>query len=267
MTTVVTKQPSETFAYTFDFTDRIGDSAVALSSIVALTATASGLVSGSAAVTKSGEIIDGQGVNVWLAGGTQDEDYVLLCKVTADNGETYELDGILRVLDASSYLVVEDGTGLAGANSYVTLAQADTYLRARDRATTWDALDAQTKAGRLIMATAYLDAAVQWAGEINTSIQALGWPRTGAVDKHGRALASNAVPTAVAHAVIEIAQAGDITTERSRAATVKTVGPITVEYASESDVSQGPGRYAFALALVSDLVRASAAGAIRLVRA
>lgn len=267
MTTVVTKQPGEALAYTFDFADRIGDAGVALSSISSVSATAAGLVSGSAAVTVSGQVIDGQGVNALIAGGTLGEDYALVCVVVADNGETYEVDGVLRILDIAASLVVEDGTGLTGANSYATVAQADAYLRARRRATAWDALDTETKAGRLVMATAYLDAHCRWAGELMRSEQALGWPRADAGDKHGRVLSSAAVPAAVRNAAIEIAQAGEITTERTRAATSKTVGPISVEYADGYDVSQGPGRYAFALAMVSDLVLGSVTNSIRLVRA
>ena len=267
MTTVVTKQPGEALAYTFDFADRIGDAGVALSSITTLTATAAGLVSGSSAVVASGDAIDGQSVNVLLSGGTLAEDYVLLCVVAADNGETYELDGLLRIADASSSLVVETGAGLSNANSYATVAQADAYLRARARAAAWDALDLETKAGRLVMATGYLDAAVRWAGEIATSAQALGWPRANALDRDGRPLAVDAVPVAVRNAAIEIAQAGELTTERSRSAVSETVGPISVDYADGHDVAQGAGRYAFALSLVSGLVRASAAGSVRMVRA
>lgn len=266
MTEVVTKQPGETLLYTFDFTDRIGDTTVVLSAISTLTMTAAGLVSGSAAVTKTGQVIDGQGVNVLFAAGTTGEDYVLLCVVTGDNGETYELDGILRVLDlTASALVVETGAVVAGANSYSTVAAADTYLRAMGRATTWDTLDAETKVGRLIHATAYLDAAADWKGVIVDDDQTLGWPRSGAVDKHGRLLDSDAVPTAVRNAVIEIANVGAITTTRTRNKASSTIGPISVTY-EHGNVEQGIGRYSYALMLVQDLMTRSPTNSLRVVR-
>jgi len=267
MVTVVTKQPGETLAYSFDFSARIADAGVALSSITALTATAAGLVSGASAVGVSGQAIDGQGVNVLLSGGTLSEDYVLLCVVVADNGETYELDGLLRIADAASALVVETGAGLANANSYATVAEADAYLRARARATAWDALDLETKAGRLVMATQYLDAAVRWRGVIVRDAQALGWPRSDAVDRESRAIASGVVPAPVRAATIEIAALGEVAVERTRVAISKTVGPISIDYADGVDVAQGPGRYAHALALVSGLATSTASGSIRAVRA
>lgn len=268
MTEVVTKQPGETLLYTFDFVDKIGDTTVALSTISTLTMTAAGLVSGSVAVTKSGQIIDGQGVNVLFAAGTNGEDYLLLCVATGNNGETYELDGILRVLDlAASALVLEDGTIVAGANSYASVAQADTYLRAQARAATWDTLDAATKVGRLIQASAYLDAHCRWRWVIVDTDQTLGWPRSGAIDRNSRTLGSDSIPTAVRDATIEVAMLGAITTERTRAAVSKTVGPISEAYADGSDVAQGVARYGYALAMVSDLVLGSPSNSLRVVRA
>lgn len=164
-------------------------------------------------------------------------------------------------------MIVEDGIGRADADSYCSVADADAYLAARGRNSAWDALTDPEKAGRLVMASGYLDAAVRWAGEIATSAQALGWPRANALDRDGRPLAVDAVPVAVRNAAIEIAQAGDVTTERSRAAVSETVGPISVDYADGHDVTQGAGRYSFALSLVSGLVRASASGSVRMVRA
>lgn len=266
MTSVVTKQPNETLAYSFEFADRIGDTSVVISSISTITGTAFGLIDGSSAITISGQAIDGQDINVLIAGGTLGEDYTLLCRVLCDNGEAYDVDGILRVLDISSALVLEDGSIVAGANSYASIAQANSYLRAQARASDWDALDNVTKAGRLIAATAYLDAHARWCGTIVSDDQALGWPRSDAIDKHGRELADDEIPAAVRNAVIEIARVGEITTERSRAKLAVSVGPVSTRYA-DYDPTQGPGRYAFALALVSDLVIGSVTGSMRLVRA
>ena len=53
-------------------------------------------------------------------------------------------------------LIVEDGSGLSGANSYASTAQADTY--ASDRGLTAWTGDTATKEAALIRATDYLEA-------------------------------------------------------------------------------------------------------------
>ena len=60
-------------------------------------------------------------------------------------------------------LVVEDGTGLADANSYIASADADTYWANRANAA-WAALDDDAKAAALIQATQYLDARYSFKG-------------------------------------------------------------------------------------------------------
>lgn len=164
-------------------------------------------------------------------------------------------------------MVVETGAVVLGADSYVTISQADEYLAARGRDAEWAALTDTAKEARLIMATQYLDAAVRWRGVIVRDAQALGWPRFDVVDRESRAIASDVVPAPVRAATIEIAALGEVAVERTRAAISKTVGPISIDYADGVDVAQGPGRYAHALALVSGLATSTAAGSIRMVRA
>ena len=63
-------------------------------------------------------------------------------------------------------LVVEDGSGLSGANSYATAAQADTY--ASDRGLSAWTGDTATKEAALIRATDYLEATYReaWLGYV-----------------------------------------------------------------------------------------------------
>lgn len=76
-------------------------------------------------------------------------------------------------------LIVEDGTGLAAAEAYASVAEADTYHTARGREATWTDLDADVKERALRLATDYMQQAYRslWAGTRKTTAQALDWPR------------------------------------------------------------------------------------------
>lgn len=104
-------------------------------------------------------------------------------------------------------VVVEDGTGLANSNSYISLVDANAYfVGKRLHSTAWTtALDA-TKEIALQQATLLLDSEFTWTGTIlkTDPVQALAWPRTGAVDRYNRARDSE-VPQEVKYAVCELA--------------------------------------------------------------
>lgn len=73
-------------------------------------------------------------------------------------------------------LVVEDGTGLATANTYTSAMDADLYNANLGRAE-WTVLDADAKASALIKATQFIDASFQWIGVRMFRVQTLAWPR------------------------------------------------------------------------------------------
>lgn len=76
-------------------------------------------------------------------------------------------------------LIVETGALVAGANSYVTVADADSYFADRNN-TDWDALDASDqKSPFLLKAVDYLQQMyrLRWAGTRVSFTQALDWPR------------------------------------------------------------------------------------------
>ena len=103
-------------------------------------------------------------------------------------------------------LVVENGTGLSNANSYVDVAEADTYFATHPfYADNWDALGSPDQENVLIAASSMLDSIMSWYGYIYSSTQGLGWPRTGVIDYENRVVASNAVPYAVKRATMELA--------------------------------------------------------------
>tara|TARA_R110002096_G_C14661938_1_gene728456 strand:- start:50975 stop:51517 length:543 start_codon:yes stop_codon:yes gene_type:complete len=98
-------------------------------------------------------------------------------------------------------LIVEDGTGLATAESYLSVADFDTYwsLRTTDPVYTEAALgtvNATQKEEALRVSTQEADAEneIYWKGDKATSLQGLDWPRFNAFDNSGHAYDSSAIP-------------------------------------------------------------------------
>jgi hypothetical protein len=105
-------------------------------------------------------------------------------------------------------LTVEDGTGLAAADAYASVATVDAYVTAylRDHAT-WTGATTADKEQSIREATQTLDLLFggRWIGRKKSSAQALAWPRASAVDPDGWEVASTAVPAQVEDAVAELA--------------------------------------------------------------
>lgn len=111
----------------------------------------------------------------------------------------------------------EDGTGVVGANSLVSVAAADTYWADRGSAA-WAALTTGQKQAALIAASEYLSGAFPWVGIKSSASQLVAWPRAVWVDGLGYFTTSIAalnswvtdysgVPVPVQHATIRIAGA------------------------------------------------------------
>lgn len=99
-------------------------------------------------------------------------------------------------------LMVEDGTGKADANSYISIADADTYNTNWVNNSTWtNAADAE-KERMLLQAARYIDTFDYVAIRLKTD-QALAWPRTvGYIDGkyyYGK------VPVDIKNAQVEVA--------------------------------------------------------------
>lgn len=112
-------------------------------------------------------------------------------------------------------IIPEDGTGLATANSYVSLADATLYFEAHLYAATWTAADSATKNIALAQATRLLDAHARFVGQKKTSTQALQWPRT-EVCLDGFEVSSSTVPQPIKDATAELAMlllSNDLTTD------------------------------------------------------
>lgn len=102
-------------------------------------------------------------------------------------------------------LVVEDGTGLVGADAYTSVADADAYFLASANAT-WAAATVPAKEVAIVKATRYMEKrfGTKWKGLIASSEQALGWPRRYVYDERGTELVDQ-VPVQIARACAEYA--------------------------------------------------------------
>ena len=95
--------------------------------------------------------------------------------------------------------------GAVNANSYITLAAAETYFESRLHDTAWTAESDANKDQALVWATAILDAYFDWYGTIRTTTQKLRWPRSGVLDADGRWLDYDTIPEILENAVCELA--------------------------------------------------------------
>ena len=111
-------------------------------------------------------------------------------------------------------LIKEDGSGLANANSYAGVADADAYHEGHLYASAWTAATADKKAAALVMASRLVDALFQFNGVRTKATQALQWPREDSPDPDAnadvvgqRVVLSDVVPKAVMDATCETARA------------------------------------------------------------
>ncbi len=144
-------------------------------------------------------------------------------------------------------IVVEDGTGKANANSYVSVADARQY--AANRGVTLG--DDEAIAAQLINATDYLlTFECEYVGYRTNDGQALSWPRTDAYYGGGCSgkliAAADEVPAQIKAAQCQavIAQFNGIDLMPNYTAsdfvTEETVGPITTKYADPLAVGMRP---------------------------
>jgi hypothetical protein len=103
--------------------------------------------------------------------------------------------------------MIEDGSGLPGATSYLSTEEANYIigqnLHVRDA---WNALSAEDKEALLAWASRYLDERTRWNGWRTFPDSGLSWPRTGAQDRDGVQIIPNVIPRAVKVATAEMAR-------------------------------------------------------------
>jgi len=139
-------------------------------------------------------------------------------------------------------IIVEDGTVVAGAESYLSVADSLTYHAARGN-NTWATITTTQQEQALRRATDYMLEVyrTRWAGYRFTSTQSLDWPRSyvpipDAVSGYGSfeaMVAPNIVPTEVKNACAELAlkaAAGELFSDQTQGVVREQIGPIAVEY-------------------------------------
>jgi len=133
-------------------------------------------------------------------------------------------------------VTVETGAGLANANSYCTVAEADTYHTTHLYPRVWDESTADQKARAVIWATRLLDEQCRWRGERVSTTQALRWPRTGVpTDDDDDWESSTAIPAWLKNATAELARG---LLEKNRPAIAEDASETSRAVAGKS-VSQG----------------------------
>lgn len=182
-------------------------------------------------------------------------------------------------------LVLVDTAGSASANTYVSLANAETYMLARPFSAAWAAASSTdaVKNQALVFATQLLDR-LKWAGAkgITTTgalTQALAWPRrwaptleadadpqfisTDFIDTSIAFYDSTTVPAPIVSATVELAvaliNAGstdpfDTDVQRVK---IKTVDVLTTEYFASQDQLRGLSRFPHVMQIIGHILRSA----------
>lgn len=140
-------------------------------------------------------------------------------------------------------LIVEDGSGVAGAESYISVAAALTYFSNRGN-TVWTGLSTPTQEQSLRLATDYMTQMYhdRWAGFRYNVNQSLDWPRVwvpifDVASSYGPTpnfVSPTIVPQLIQNACAELASRanslGSLAPDIDRIEQVVQIGPIKVEY-------------------------------------
>ncbi len=132
-------------------------------------------------------------------------------------------------------MIVEDGTGVTSANSYVLEDEFDEYCDARG--TTPATGDAEAA---LVRATQFIDTTyrTRFSGtKVNGRDQALQWPRTGATDDDAEEIEDDEIPQEIKDAVCEAAlreleEPGSMQPDLERGGDIRRLkaGSVEIEY-------------------------------------
>lgn len=144
-------------------------------------------------------------------------------------------------------LTVEDGTCVADADSFVTLAEADAHFT--NYGGTWSGTDPEKEAA-LRRAALWMSTFIQWNGAKACSDNLLAWPRTGMTDCDGTAIADDTVPAQVklaqyAAALVELQSPGALTPSVTTGKVVKRnkVDVIEQEFMTPQDMGVSKGTF------------------------
>lgn len=147
-------------------------------------------------------------------------------------------------------LIVEDGTGLVDANSYVTLEEAQSYNDNHGNSVWGETSPDDAKIVALIRGTSYIDTryGTLFNGrKKNGRAQALEWPRVGASDAAGQEILPDEVPVEIKRATIEAAlrelqEPSSLQPDYTQSSRVvrEKVDVLEVQYSDDSTLSEIP---------------------------
>lgn len=163
-------------------------------------------------------------------------------------------------------LTIEDGSGVAGANSYIDVAAARAYAAARGL--TLPAADGDVEA-LLIKSMDFIEAyRGDFQGLKTAATNPLQWPRTG-VTLDGYPLAEDAIPQALKDAQAQLAvdaQNADLMpTGSGREVVMERVDVVQVQYAESGNTNPQP-IFTKAEALLKPLFKSGLFGSLRSLR-
>lgn len=161
--------------------------------------------------------------------------------------------------------------GASNANSYATVAEADSYFSDSFGRSLWSQTTQANREAAVITASRYLDQYMTWTGQRATSDQAMEWPRINTFDKTGRPYAIDIVPGPVRFATFELAyyivENGGLSFASQSVDRVK-VGPVDVEF-TQNSVDEGIPSFVENLVAhigSSDVAGPGSARSVRLIR-
>lgn len=137
-------------------------------------------------------------------------------------------------------LILEDGSGVVGANSYVSLEESDLYQAKRYRED-WALLTDEQRKACLIKATQYVDSLYNWKGRRKFEDQDLAFPRVLIKDKDGFEV--KGVPKKLKEAICEAAYYGSQNelfvqyNENGAVKRQKVDGAVEIEYFNQTETS------------------------------
>ena len=161
-------------------------------------------------------------------------------------------------------LTVETGAIVAGAESYISVSDANTYHNLRRNIDWLDMNDAE-KESALRKATDYMIQrySTSWKGGRVSSAQVLDWPRLGAT-VYGFALDSDIVPDSVKYACAELAlksYSEALNPDKSQGVVREKVDVIEIEYDKSSPQNK---RFAAIDSMLSPYLKYSGSSAMLL---
>jgi hypothetical protein len=194
MSKLFTKDPNETIDITIDWGNILDlegspDDSISTSTWTVPAATGSPDADD---LSFSGANIIADKTTAFFSSGIDGRTYRVKNVIETTTGATFERHIYVQVVQTepgilTSQIIVEDGTIVAGANSYSTREAASAYHAARDNSTWFTLIPAEMDAA-LIKATDYLTQKynARWKGIKLNLAQPLDWPRAGVVTEDFR---------------------------------------------------------------------------------